>query len=70
MPRQHLASQAPPSASPFQQLSGLALLHARIRLGQPTLTQRAAGAARAWQQVAEPLPVPCGQQRCPPLATQ
>ena len=38
MPSQHLASQAPPTASTFQQLRGLASLHARIRLGQPALT--------------------------------
>ena len=38
MPRQHLASQAPAGSSAVEQLDALTALHARIRLGQATVT--------------------------------
>ena len=37
MPREHLCSEAPPGSSPLQQLHALVGMHARIRLGRPTL---------------------------------
>ena len=40
MPREHLAFQAPAGSSTLAQLNALAGLHARIRLGQPSVTSQ------------------------------